>query len=107
MIRNPMIHTEPLDTRPITTHAFRCNGAIVRFRNPLVLTPQVIGNGILQVSNDYLGIGVYGVTRGELIAELERDFDILWRGLAMTDDADLTKPERILKYNWIESVFPV
>lgn len=104
MIRNPKIHTEPLDTRPVTTHSFRCNGGIVRFRTPLAITPLIVGDGVMHLSHEYLGISVYGVTRGELVAELERDFDILWRNYALAEDADLTRSERTLKYNWLESV---
>ncbi|MGL4943184.1 MAG: hypothetical protein ACRC46_08330 [Thermoguttaceae bacterium] len=91
----------PIVLREVPTE----NGGVLRFREPLVLTPTQIGDSqYMSVENYELGIDVYGETQEELWDVIVADVTLLWHDVALASDDRLGKYFLEVKKNLLAAI---
>ncbi len=88
----------PLDCSEFVIHEVDCGAKVLRFKQPLELTPEPSeSKQLLFLEKPDLGISVYGQTRDELLAEINEQIVVLWNEYAREDDDKLTDSALELK----------
>ena len=77
----------------------------LRFRQPLVLLPQLDDTGqLICLSHPALGIDVCASTRAELEEALREEVEVLWRNYAMADPEQLTPGAQRIRTNLLQII---
>ncbi len=96
---------QPLDLSDFSVSEVSCGASVLRFRSPMVLTPQLSDSQqFLMLHHDELDIDVIAQTREELLAELNEQIGLLWKEYALEDDSKLSKTASQLKLRLKEAI---
>lgn len=83
------------------------DNATIKFRKPLVLTPQILDRGTpgecLFAENTDLDLSAVGVDREELLSCLRSDIRMTWKRIAQKHDNELIPEDRELKHRLLEA----
>ena len=92
------------DKMEIRIVSFTANATVYKFKEPLVLKPEDLGDGKLCLSDDDLSIAATGSSWTECMDGIYEELEMLWEDYALASDAELTKDAITLKEKLLEMV---
>jgi hypothetical protein len=95
-----------LDLSPFEVSNFKAAALHLRFRSPLVVTPELDADTQqwLVLRQDNIGLDVFAKTRDELEQELYSQLSLLWLEYALGDEAELSPGAQWLRRNLHEAI---
>lgn len=100
-----ILNRQPPDLSPIELKEIVLEDRILRFRSPLILTPESDETKqLLCIKEPYLGIDVCAETRDEVYELLLQEIEVLWFEYALERDDRLNSGASELKRRLLEHI---